>query len=98
MQQILFLGLSPVDFLSRIEEVIDARLKVLPSHAANSPGYLSRTEVAEILKISLPTLAEWTKQGLLKSYKIGNRVLYKLDEVETQVQSLANNKFKKTKI
>jgi excisionase family DNA binding protein len=43
---------------------------------------LSRNQVAEYLHISLPTLNEWTKLGWLKSYKIGNRVLYKSDEVD----------------
>ncbi|MBL0274175.1 MAG: hypothetical protein IPQ06_14185 [Chitinophagaceae bacterium] len=35
--------------------------------------------------MSLPTLHEWTKLHLLHAYKIGNRVLYKLGEVEIAI-------------
>ena len=97
MQQILFSGLTPSDFFSRIEEIIDSRLKNLPAPSGQSPGYLSRDEVADLLKISLPTLNQWSKQGMIKSYKIGNRVLYKKDEIETAVENLTLNKFKKYK-
>jgi len=53
---------------------------------------LSRKEVAVMLKISMTTLYHWTKNGLLKSYKIGNRVLYKRSEVESAVFEPANLK------
>ena len=44
--------------------------------------YLSRMETAACLKISLDTLWAWTKDGKLKSYKIGRRVLYKIEEID----------------
>ena len=47
--------------------------------------YLTRNEVTELLKISLPTLWRWTKQNKLQSYFIGSRVLYKLDEVHNSL-------------
>ena len=43
--------------------------------------YLSRKDTAEQLCVSLPTLHEWTKSGILKAYRIGGRVLYKLSEI-----------------
>ena len=43
--------------------------------------FATRMEVAKLLKITLPTLHDWTKRGLVCSYKIGKRVLYKLNEV-----------------
>lgn len=47
---------------------------------------LSRNEVAEILKISLPTLHDWTKKGLIKSYRIGNRIRFKKEDVFNALQ------------
>jgi excisionase family DNA binding protein len=44
--------------------------------------YLTRSEVAHFLKISLPTLHRYTKDGVLKSYRIVGKVRYKLQEVE----------------
>lgn len=42
---------------------------------------LTREETAKLLSISLPTLWNWTKKNILKSYGIGSRVYYKKDEV-----------------
>lgn len=47
---------------------------------------MSRKEMTEYLQISLPTLNEWTKLRWLRSYKIGNRVLYKSNEVDKSLQ------------
>lgn len=66
-----------------------------PSYNENRGSYVTRFEVASMLKISLPTLSEWTKLGWLTSYKMGNRVYYKLNEVESAIEKLSNNKHKK---
>ena len=50
--------------------------------------WLTRKEVAEMLKISLVTLNEWTKKGVLTSYRIGNRVRYKSHEVEESLKRI----------
>ncbi len=43
---------------------------------------LTRKETAKLLRISLPTLADWTRQGILKSINLGRRVLYARSEVQ----------------
>jgi excisionase family DNA binding protein len=56
---------------------------------------LTRKETAKLLCISLPTLNEWTKTGILKAHRIGNRVLYKEKEVIealVEVQTLKNGR------
>ena len=50
--------------------------------------YLTRTEVADMLKCDLSTIHNWTKKGKLKSYGIGNRVYYKRAEVESVITPL----------
>lgn len=45
------------------------------------PEYLTRKETADKLKISLPTLNSYTKRNLIKSYRVGVRVLYKQCEI-----------------
>ncbi len=44
--------------------------------------YLTRNELAELLKCDLSTIHNWTKKGKLFPYGIGNRVYYKRSEVE----------------
>lgn len=47
--------------------------------------YITRNEVAKMLKCDLSTLWNWTKKGKLIPYGIGNRVYYKRNEVEKAI-------------
>jgi excisionase family DNA binding protein len=49
--------------------------------------WLTRNEVAEMLKCDLSTVHHWTKKGKLKKHCIGNRVYYKRSEVEAAIIS-----------
>ena len=94
MEQILLNGFSVEELLNKIEKLLDTKLNSPPSKEKKSV-LLSRQEVATLLKITLPTLHDWTKLGWLQSYKIGNRVLYKSEEVEEALKKTTINKHKK---
>lgn len=66
-----------------------------PSQSGKKLNYLNRFEVADILKISLPTLNNWSKSGILQSYRIGNRILYKADEIEQAIKTVKNLKYRR---
>ena len=57
--------------------------------------FLTRQETANLLKISLPTLLEYTKTGVLKGYRISGRVLYKREEVEEALTEIKTIKYRK---
>lgn len=42
---------------------------------------MSRKETADFFKVSLVTITNWVKYGILTSYKIGNRVFFKRSEL-----------------
>ena len=50
--------------------------------------YLTREEVSELLKISLSTIHNWTKRGILQPYQIGGRVYYKARDIESSMIKL----------
>ena len=50
--------------------------------------YLSRSEVAKLLKVDISTIHNWGKAGKLKRHGLGNRVYYKRSEVERAIQEL----------
>jgi len=52
------------------------------------PEYLTRKEVAEILKVSLVTLSDWNKKGVLKPYRLGNLIRYKRVELDQALISI----------
>jgi len=57
----------------------------------NTPTqYLTRNELAELLKCDLSTIHNWTKKGKLIPYGIGNRVYYKRNEVESAILRFRN--------
>jgi excisionase family DNA binding protein len=50
----------------------------------------SRKETARILNISLPTLHLFTKEGIIRAYRIGNRVLYKAEDIESALKVIVS--------
>jgi len=54
--------------------------------------YLSRNEVAEMLKCTLPTIHNWAKTGVITSYGINGRVYFKRSEIENALVCLNKKK------
>ena len=96
IMEILLNGVKLNELLEQIGQLIDAKLGLVQKPTENKQSkFISRLEVAKLLKISLPTLNEWTKLGRLLSYKMGNRVLYNAQEVERALCKVPAYKFKK---
>ncbi|MHA6278836.1 helix-turn-helix domain-containing protein [Salinimicrobium sp. CAU 1759] len=79
------------------EQLIDAILKGVKQQLEdlkkqyqprNPEEYLSRSEVAKLLKVDISTIHNWGKAGKLKRHGLGNRVYYKRSEVEQAIIEL----------
>ncbi len=57
--------------------------------------FLSRQEVAELLKISLPTLNEYTRKGIIKGSRVGSRVLYDEAQIRESVKGIPTLKYQR---
>jgi hypothetical protein len=59
-------GLTPQEFqkmlINALEQVIEP---LKPAKESRSIELLTRKETAELLRISLPTLAKWSEQGII---------------------------------
>jgi helix-turn-helix protein len=53
--------------------------------------WLTRNEVAELLKVDLSTLWNWQQKSKLVPFGIGNRVLYKRSDIEAKLVPLGKN-------
>lgn len=77
------------ELLSRFDKLENTLQSLIGSQNTTKKGkeaeYLTRNEVADMLKITLMTLNEWTNKGILKKHKIGNRVLFKKNEIEEAI-------------
>ena len=67
------------------KEELNEYLKQLGKES-DSNKLLSRKEVAELLRISLPTLNNYKKSGILKCHRIASRVLFMKGEVLEALQ------------
>lgn len=94
-------------FLHNISaEEINAKFKGLENQLAELKNnfepkvpteYLTRSEVAEMLKCDLSTIHNWTVKGKLIPYGMGNRVYYKRHEIEAALLPFGKNKGEKNK-
>ena len=93
MQDLIF---SQIPLEQLKSELLDPIKKELHSYFSTleqpkaQTEYLTRKEAAELLSISLPTLNEWTKQGVIQGLRIASRVRYKKSDVEkalTQIRT-----------
>ena len=78
-----------------ITDIVNSTNDNKPVTDETATGYLKREEVAKLLRVSLPTLHDWTKSGIIKAYRIGGRVLYKESEVKGSLHTIRSNKYKK---
>lgn len=69
-------------FQRSCEEVIEKKL-------------LTRKETATKLRITLPTLNLYTKQGVLKGLRVGYRVLYRAEDVEAAMKAIPTHKYRR---
>lgn len=85
METINFVGITPDNFLNElVSKVKTALLSDLEkSLKDNEPNrYYTAEQICERFSITKPTIHEYRKRNIIKSYKLGSRVYYRLDEIE----------------
>lgn len=86
MGQIQLIQVTPAELADIISENVKAQLKELFIEMHGTPKedeheFLTRKETAALFKVSLVTVHEWSNNGILKPYKLGNRTYYKYSEL-----------------
>jgi len=100
MEKVVFTTISLQEFEDKISQIIENKLKpLLPQSNEQDKNsneiYLTRKELANLLRITLPTLNNYTKQNIIQGHRIGRRVLYKKNEVEGMLQVINSTKYKR---
>ena len=65
-----------------ISEAIHRELTSLSHTGEAKKAILTRQETAKMLDISLPTLHDYTKRNLIKAFRLGSKVRYRLSDIE----------------
>lgn len=103
MDKVIFTNISIEELEDKLSFIVEDKINSLLLNAPQQDseaqiGYATRKEVAERLRISLPTLNNLTKQGVLKAYRINRRVLYKWEEVENALTKVEANRYKRKEL
>ena len=85
-------GITPDELKESIINDVRTELQLIKESLKPTPApiYLTRKETAKILKVSLVTLHDWNKKGILKPYRLGNLIRYKSNELEQALISINN--------
>ena len=87
-----------MSFFDPFVDVIVDRVseRILSVTAKKEPKFYTRKEAAEILHVTLPTLARITKDGLLISKRVGSsRILYEADAIDEAVKKQVVFKYRR---
>jgi hypothetical protein len=95
MDNLILSTYTPEQLTGIINNAVTEAVKSIKIQASTPPSekLLTRKETSDKLKISLVTLNDWTKRGLIQSYIIGGRVLYKDSEIEASLYKTQTVKF-----
>jgi hypothetical protein len=77
-------GVDPLEYKESIMADVRAEFKTFAQYFQPiiPPEYLTRQEVAVILKVSLVTISDWNKKKILNPYRLSNLIRYKRAEIE----------------
>lgn len=88
-QPIVLSPLPLTDLVGHIARAVRSEMDARPLAATPPPEeLLNREEAANLLGITLPTLRDYTRRGLVEGYRIGTRVRYKRTEVLNSLQRI----------
>lgn len=84
-------NVSPEEFKNEILNGVKEILANYLEGRKTEERLLTRKEVSKVLSISLPTLRNYVKRGVIKEHRVGSRVLYKWSDVIESLPSTTPN-------
>tara|TARA_R110000868_G_scaffold16672_7_gene74143 strand:- start:6610 stop:6891 length:282 start_codon:yes stop_codon:yes gene_type:complete len=87
---IQLINLDENEFFSKLDKQQEKRLAELAKNfePKKPQEYLTRSEVAALLKVNVSSIHNYTKRKILFAYGLGGSVLYKRSEVEAALIKL----------
>jgi len=79
MARIVIEDMTPDEFDVRMEKTFMKVVSAIPQ--VKEERFLTREEISEILHLSTVSIDKYARNGKLRAHRIGNRVLFKLSEV-----------------
>lgn len=99
---IILAGISREEFEVIIQTTVRTEIdRILPNQSMSipepntEPEFITRKETAKILGITLTTLNEWTKTGIIPAKRIGTRVRYLKTDVYAALKDIETIKYRR---
>ena len=71
--------------------------EVIAALQRKEPRYYTRKETAQLIHVTLPTLARLSKDGIITAKKIGSRILYDAEAIDEAVRENRMFKYKRAR-
>lgn len=93
MENVLLIPITIEKFKEIITETVKTELDNYFAKGEPPAEYITRKEAAKLLDISLPTLLDWTKQGIVPGYRIASRIRYKRSDIDKALKQIDSIKY-----
>lgn len=97
MQQVIF-SIPETEFKIMVLDAVKSAMSELTPKAQpkeKTPSLLTRAQSAKLLGITLPTLSDYTKKGIVKGYRIGGRIRYYEKDVLSALTEIKTIKYRR---
>lgn len=85
-------GITAETLLQRFSD-LESQIKALQSvQQPQSDKLITRDDTAKLLGVSIVTIHNWVKSGILTAYRVGNKVRFKESEVFNSLQAINQKK------
>jgi len=96
MENLILSTINVNDLKSEISETIKQEFQKFEfNQKPEKTEFLTRKETAKLLGVSLPTLSDWNKRGIIQAYRIASRIRYKKEEVINSLSKTDHAKYKR---
>ncbi|MGJ1191816.1 helix-turn-helix domain-containing protein [Sphingobacterium siyangense] len=85
-------GINAEQLLQRFDN-LENQIKALQAQPQpQSEKLITRDDTAKLLGVSIVTVHNWVKSGILTAYRVGNKVRFKESEVFNSLQAINQKK------
>lgn len=85
---------TPEELIKDIKQVVEDKFSELSSTLSpkEPEDWITRKQLKEMLSVSYVSIHNWCDKGIIKSYKIGAKTLFKRSEIEKVLDASRSSK------
>ena len=89
MKTLHLFEITPEELVARVvNELKQSQQLVNPKTISQPEEYLTVKDVADLFHISIATVNNWRREGVLVAYQIGGKIFFKRSEIENSLVQL----------